>query len=263
MILSIMSNVFCGNTQFSNGYITKLHSNTSNVKLFKIELPNYYHLVPNLLKYLSATELLRAQKYHFEKDTNRFIICRTFLKFILANHTGNHVSEIEIEKDEHKKPFISCKNAICFNVSHAGDYAIIALSKLEVGVDVEYMDESFVFNEILPTVFNSQEIKNVLTSNNKTETFYKFWTRKEAIVKATGKGINDNLPEIQAMDGTHKVPAGLLAGFENIDVVSFYLDENHIAALALKNYNINTENIAMYTLPTTMKELIAFTHNIS
>jgi 4'-phosphopantetheinyl transferase len=46
----------------------------------------------------------------------------------------------------------------------------------------------------LPSIYSSKENQNLLKADSKVETFYKYWTRKAAIVKAIGIGINDNLP---------------------------------------------------------------------
>jgi phosphopantetheinyl transferase len=50
--------------------------------------------------YLTEAKIQRREKYHFNKDSNRFIFSRGLLKFILPQHTNPNISEIRIEKDE-------------------------------------------------------------------------------------------------------------------------------------------------------------------
>lgn len=247
----------------SNGDITKLSRNTSEVKLFKIKLTNYYHLIPNLINYLDEIELRRAGKYHFDKDANRFIICRTLLKFILARQLNIEVSEVHIKKDENKKPYISSYESVCFNVSHSGNYGVIAISNSDIGVDVEYINYNFGFKDMLASIYSDQEITMVLNSSKSAECFYKFWTRKEAIVKATGKGINDHLPKIPAMDGTHLVDPVLLECVRDYHVLSFDIDKDYIATLATVKKDILSNNIAIYILPSSIDELQNFASHIN
>jgi 4'-phosphopantetheinyl transferase len=207
---------------------------------------------------LNAAELQRAQKYHFEKDSNQFIICRSLLKFILAQHTGLDIDKINIELNSNKKPYLSSNKAICFNVSHSHDFAIIAMSKRAVGIDIEYLNTNFHFSEVLPSVFGNLEIESILNTDDKTYAFYKFWTRKEAIVKATGQGISDHLTQIPAMDGHHTVSSTLLDGFKNLHILSFDLCEDYVASIALCDESPNFNKLLCYNLPNSIAGLVLF-----
>ncbi|WP_456441538.1 4'-phosphopantetheinyl transferase family protein [Psychroserpens sp.] len=255
-----MSKVFCGTTQVSHEDFRRLADTKSDLQVFKIKLSSYYHLVSELVNYLSASELQRAQNYHFEKDKNRYIICRAILKFILARSTSLDISEIHVETDENKKPYLSSHPSVYFNLSHAEDYAIIALNKSAVGIDTEYVNRDFNYSEVLSYVFNTQETDTLLKSDKKSHTFFKFWTRKEAIVKVTGKGISDHLPQIPAIDGHHKVDSKLLDGFKKLQVLSFDLNENYVASIAISGENLNLDKLLIYNLPSSIEGLIAFSH---
>ena len=253
-----MTDVFCGSTKLTHKHINSLNENTSGIKLFKIQLSSYYDLVPKLIKYLNALELQRAQKYHFEKDSNQFIICRTLLKFVLAQHTGLNIAQINIEIGTNKKPYLSSNQTICFNVSHAKDCAIIAVSTHAVGIDLEELNTNFNFSEILTSVFSNFEIEFILNADDKTYAFYKFWTRKEAIVKATGQGISDNLTHIPATNGHHTVNSKLVDGFKDLKVLSFSLNESYVASIALSGKKSNIDTLLIYNLPKSIKELLFF-----
>jgi 4'-phosphopantetheinyl transferase len=253
-----MSKVFCGIVEIAHENFNKLKDHESGLKLFEIRLSSYYDLVPELMKYLNAAELQRAQKYHFEKDSNQFIICRTLLKFILAQHTGLHIDNIHIEIDTNKKPYLSSNETICFNVSHAADFAIIAVNNHPIGIDIEYINKSFDFLEILESIFSLDETEAVLSAENNTDIFYKFWTRKEAIVKATGQGISDHLIQIPVIDGHHTVSSKLLDGFKDLKVLSFNLNEYYIASLALSRKKTSFDSLLIYNLPVSMEGLVIF-----
>lgn len=253
-----MSEICCRTIQISHENFDTLDENTSDIKLFEIKLSSYYKLVPQLLNYLNEAELNRARKYHFEKDANQFIICRSLLKFVLAYHTGLAVTKILIKVDANKKPYVISNKNTCFNVSHAQDFAVIAISNQSVGIDLEYLNKNFDFSEILPTVFSDLEIKSILNADHKTRKFYNFWTRKEAIVKATGQGISDDLPLIPATDGNHLVASKILDGFKSLQLLSFDLNEDYIASLALSSNTINLDKIQIYNLPNSIEGLDSF-----
>jgi hypothetical protein len=75
-----MSKIFCGTTQISAESVKKPSKISSEIRLFKIKLSSYYHLVPNLMLYSTEAEIQRGEKYHFNKDSNQFLISRGFIK---------------------------------------------------------------------------------------------------------------------------------------------------------------------------------------
>lgn len=204
-----------------------------DVKLYKIELLKYHGSVSCFMDILSTAEVNRADRYHFAKDKNQFIICRTLLKFLLAQHTGLNIAKINLEVDPHKKPYLPSHPKVFFNLTHAGDYAIIAIASSPVGVDIEFINQQFDYNDILPSVFTPMEIEEITNSEDKHHSFYRFWTRKEAIVKAIGTGLDDNLSKIPATDGLHAVPTLLLGGHKKMTVLSFNINDDYLGAFAI------------------------------
>lgn len=243
------SSLFCGNLETSAIDANLIEKDHQDIKLYKIELLKYQGSVSKLIKYLSASEHHRANRYHFEKDKNRFVICRSLLKVLLADHIGLATDKIILDTDSNKKPFLVSHPSVYFNVSHAGDYALIAIAKRPIGVDIEYVNKSFEYNEILPNIFNKTEIEEVEHSIDKHLTFYQFWTRKEAIVKAIGKGIDDDLVKIPATDGLHSVPSAVLCDYKKINVFSFNITGDYVGTVAFTE-DINIDKIAFYTIPT-------------
>lgn len=227
-----MSNLFCGTVEIFGLNEALSTKNEMSFKLYKIELDNYKDLISVLSKNLNAQEILRSQKYHFDKDRDRFIICRSILKLLLAEHLGLEARKIAIELHQNKKPYLSAYPSIFFNVSHTGNYALIAICGNTIGVDIEKIDASFNYTETLPHIFNKTEINIVSNTQDLNRTFFKFWTRKEAIVKATGKGIGDDITKIPASDGLHIIQSELLGNISSLLVISFELDQDYIGSVA-------------------------------
>lgn len=245
------SNIFFKAIEVPNINSNFIKEDDGDIKLYKIELIRYYELVPDLTIFLSPSERDRANRYHFVKDKKRFTICRALLKILLAEHIGITTDEIILDINSNKKPYLSSHPSVFFNVSHAGDYALIGLATSPIGVDIEYINKSFDYHEVLPHIFHKIEIDEVNNNLDKHRTFYKFWTRKEAIVKAIGKGIDDNLVKLPVTDGLHSVPSALVRDYKKMTVFSFNVTDDYLGAIAFTEYPVNLEKLAYHPVPTT------------
>ncbi len=245
----VYSRLFCENIDTPLEDANYTVTNTSKIKLYKIKLPDYFHLVERFKIYLNEIELNRSQKYHFDKDRNRFIICRALLKISLADHVGISVDKIVIAIDAHKKPYLPSHPNVFFNVSHTHKYALIAIGKTLVGVDIEKIDWDYDYSEAVTTVFNSTDRHKLGLAIDKKHTFFKYWTRKEAIVKATGKGIGDNFKQIPASDGMHTLPPELLSNVQNLSVLSFDIDKEYLASVAIEGVASDFKTLHFSKLP--------------
>jgi 4'-phosphopantetheinyl transferase len=84
--------------------------------------------------------------------------------------------------------------SIQFNISHAGDLALIAVARgLRVGIDVESVREVSDREAILDGFFSEQETAWLRSCRRKEQTraFFILWTRREAAAKALGIGLFD------------------------------------------------------------------------
>ena len=99
-----------------------------------------------------------------------------------------------------------------FNVSHSSGTAIFAIaSGCEVGVDIECMSAGSDLEAIASTVFSApeQRVLSRLDSRVRHITFFRFWTQKEAHIKADGRGMLLPLPsiDVSALDfPAHDLP---------------------------------------------------------
>ena len=103
----------------------------------------------------------------------------------------NHLSLQDIKKYKYGKPYIS--GFYHYNISHAGDYVVLVYSDNSVGVDIEQIQKTDIshFQKVLSSDEN-QWIKDTGSMRR----FYHVWTRKEAVVKAHGIGLNSRLNQI-------------------------------------------------------------------
>jgi 4'-phosphopantetheinyl transferase len=155
-----------------------------------------------MAKILSADEIKRAKRFHFPRHRNQFILTHGLLRKLLADYTNINSDRIISEYGENGKPFLSekfSKKKIRFNLSHSNGYALFAFAcDREIGVDIEYIKELPGMDKVAEQVFSTKEI-TVLQSfpeAKKKEVFFTFWTRKEAYIKAIGKGFSSDLGTI-------------------------------------------------------------------
>lgn len=89
--------------------------------------------------------------------------------------------------NEFGKPYV--KGGKHFNISHSGDYVIIALSEKPVGVDIE-MHKEHDYMRLSQLTFHENEQRLIEKSNNRADDFFMLWTLKEAYMKLVGRGFN-------------------------------------------------------------------------
>jgi 4'-phosphopantetheinyl transferase len=151
---------------------------------------------------LSADERERASRFRFARDRDRFIGARGLLREILALYLNASPRRLSFGYGAHGKPFLAGEehSTIRFNVSHSFDAMLLAVAHMrEVGVDVEGVRNNGVaMEEIAETVLSEPEKRALARFGGEDErtTFLRFWTRKEAYIKADGRGVSLPLERI-------------------------------------------------------------------
>jgi len=187
--------------------------------------------IGNLSILLKSDELERANRYYFERDRNRFITSRGALRILLGKYLKKNPADIEFTINVNKKPSLKEPiNSLYYNTSHSENYILIAFANSEVGIDVEKIDTHFDWKDILQSGFSKDETFWVQQSKSPEDSFYLLWTRKEALAKATGKGLQDNLSIFPSLDGTHHL--NQVEFSSSWEISSFKIDKNTIGSVA-------------------------------
>jgi 4'-phosphopantetheinyl transferase len=215
------------------------------VHVWRVQISPNLNLAAHYLSILHPAEKLRADAYADEKDRNRFILSRGFLRVLLSAYPGQKPAEIELSIGKNKKPFVitSANSNICYNMAHSEDWILVVIANTPIGADVEYINEGFSYEDIFPDCFSNDEIAFLQTEITPRSSFYQLWTRKEALTKATSKGIDDGFAAVPCMDGSHYIEATLIDSPQDWTVTSFELAKNYVAAVA---YNPFVKNILFF-----------------
>lgn len=177
----------------------------NGIHIWRVYIPSNIKVLDGSDDVLSETELSWAGEYKLVADRNRFIVLRVILRTLLGLYTGLNPNQVTINNDIYGKPYIANANItpIHFNLSHSGDWILIGFSNQTIGVDIEFINPDFPFEEVLNNYFSSKEI-DFVNRNGGRDAFYKLWTRKEAYLKAAGKGISDDLIKVPCLDGIYE-----------------------------------------------------------
>lgn len=167
----------------------------NEVHVWRVALDVDTTTIHSLFSTLCATEQQRAERFYLQLHRDRFIVGRGVLRKILASYLQIHPSEISFNYNCYGKPsvVVSGEEPLRFNLSHSQELALIAVTQsCDVGVDLERIRDDFACQEIAEKFFSPTEVATLrsLPPHLQTTAFYTCWTRKEAFIKATGKGLS-------------------------------------------------------------------------
>lgn len=146
---------------------------------------------------LIASEWLRADRFRFDADRERYLSARVALRQILGTYLDCHPALLDFATGAHGKPLLSPDlSGLRFNLSHSEDLILIACARgREVGIDVEFKRDNVPFETLADAYFDPEDAwrLRLLSPEEKVEHFYEVWTRSEAALKAEGVGLSAGL----------------------------------------------------------------------
>jgi 4'-phosphopantetheinyl transferase len=182
--------------------VTFIHPDSSIWKLEKKIHVWKFPLLPPDESLLSDSEVAITRRFRFEADRSRFATARRALRFLVSKYLLADPLTIDIVAQKGEKPFIRHPvTHVRFNISHSGEWIMIALANEELGIDIEKINSSFDFTILLDEHFTNAEQQFIRNAENSVRAFYFLWTRKEALVKALGRGLHENLKTISVLEG--------------------------------------------------------------
>ncbi|BAU54964.1 4'-phosphopantetheinyl transferase family protein [Mucilaginibacter gotjawali] len=201
--------------------------------IWRINIHSNSSSIQNLSTLLTRDEQVKAGRFLHKHDSDRYIISRGALKLIMGRYLNRKPALIEIETGENKKPYIK-DSPLFYNLSHSGDWIILAVSDALIGIDTELVNNSYDFSDVINEYFSPEE-SHFINQEKSTERFFMLWTRKEALTKATGKGLDEDLKFIPCLDGQHYLKGNILSSHNNWTVSSFMLHKDYFASAAISD----------------------------
>ena len=150
-----------------------------------IPCENYWHL-------LDAEEQNRALKFRTEPLQQQYIGAHGKLRLFLAEALKTTPEALRFSIAEYGKPYLTDYPDWDFNLSHsAGKMAVVIGQGGQVGIDIEQCQLRDSLASLAKRCFSVAELEywQALSELQQVNDFYRFWTLKEAFVKASGRGI--------------------------------------------------------------------------
>ena len=163
-------------------YILYTNINTSDEKLTSLQ-----KYIPHLSTELKA----KVIKYVFLKDKCRSILGELLVRYGLCKKFNMKDSVLNFYRGVNGRPFV--KNcSVDFSITHSKDYVVCAfLKNCSIGVDIEFIDESFDEVAKLFSEYEYNEYISKLSYKDAQNCFYDIWTKKESLYKMKNENYFD------------------------------------------------------------------------
>ena len=187
-----------------------------DIHIWSLSLDLPVNRIQTMAHKLSAEETKRAAGFRFERDRKRYIARRAFLRMILGYYLDCEPRHINFSYGPYGKPRVQddiSSTGIHFNLSHSNGLALFAVTRdVEIGIDLEMIKPLSDLEGIVTNFFSPSEIAEFYNVAEKERlfAFYNCWTRKEAFIKAIGKGLTYDLSEFDVSLAPDK-PARILS----------------------------------------------------
>jgi 4'-phosphopantetheinyl transferase len=157
---------------------------------------------------LSPAEQGQLQRRRLPQVQQQFILSRGCLRYLLGQYTGKSPDSLRFSYGSYGKPALDLSGegagiAPRFNLSHSGQRILIAVSVADcvgaIGVDIEAVRPVRYLPELCQRYLTPAEAHTILAlaSPQADYHFLRYWTGKEACLKALGVGIADSLQRLE------------------------------------------------------------------
>jgi 4'-phosphopantetheinyl transferase len=169
------------------------------IHVWRVDLEQSEDVVQQFRSTLESDEIHRADRFHFEKDRRAFTVSRGFLRHVLSRYLATKPEALRFAYGPYGKPALNgehTNSSLKFNMSHSRGVGLVAVTETkELGVDVEYIRADFASEDIARRFFSPHEVAafNALSNELRVAAFFRCWTRKEAYIKAIGRGLSQPL----------------------------------------------------------------------
>lgn len=202
-----------------------------------IEEEKHQYLLDKYSKICTEEFNTKILKYIRWQDAQLSLLGRVLLQYGLEKYFN--IKDYEIDKTSNHKPFLK-KQEEHFNISHAGNLVICGISKLRIGIDIEYIDPKINYLEFKSQMTHN-EFNKIQSSKDTIRSFFSYWTEKEAILKAHGKGLLTSLESFEVFQGQ------ALIEHEKFYLREVFIHQEYKCCIASNN-NIQNQSIQIEQL---------------
>jgi 4'-phosphopantetheinyl transferase len=188
---------------------------------------------------LSDEERQRASRLRSDAGFREFVVGRGVTRELLGRWCGCAPADLVLVTPRGGKPYLDRRHPkFSFNISHSGGYCALVTGNVPgLGVDIERLHD--IAEELADVVFTQREMSQyrALPQSERRLAFFRAWTAKEAYLKATGKGLENDLTSLELdLSGRPDIRLfaihGRAAGLECWRVAAFDVNDEIVGAIA-------------------------------
>jgi 4'-phosphopantetheinyl transferase len=174
----------------------------NEVHIWRANLALPARAIAKLAPTLTLAELERAKRLRSAQAAQSFIAARGFLRQTLAAYLALAPNQLHFGYTQLGKPFLLPNshptNPLHFNLSHSHGLGLLAITnhpKGELGLDLEYTQQELNIKQVANSFFLPSEVEALAsqTPTQQRQTFFQYWTVKEAYFKACGQNLTTPL----------------------------------------------------------------------
>lgn len=194
---------------------------------------------------LDPAEKRQAEKFVFDSDRRAYVAAHALLRYTLSTRARVEPAAWRFALGPFGKPFLEQQPNgldLRFSLSHTRSMVVVALAQgVEVGVDVEARERAARLDlDIADAFFASGEsalLRALPGASRQQERFLTLWTLKEAVIKATGRGLSQSLKSFNiGFDPLRLAPGDVreepLDDPESWRVAHWLVRDHHVAVAA-------------------------------
>jgi 4'-phosphopantetheinyl transferase len=186
-----------------------------------VQVEKYFNMLPPPMQERSLAYLRWQDKY-------AYILGKALLVNLLELFEQDHSYLNFVSYNKFGRPFFSC--GIDFNISHSNEYIVCAIGKgIRLGIDVQFVKEIDLKN--FETVMTEDQWKVIKRSTSPVKTFFSYWTIKESVIKADGRGLGIPLQDIHVHDKQVHYDE------KSWHIYEFDFDQNYCLCLAASEFS--------------------------
>lgn len=209
--------------------MTKIH--VSVVKVNREYIEQHFD---ELVERLYPERKSRVLAFRRKEPAYTSVVAGLLLQTIVEEKLGIPPQALVLEKNENGKPWIKDHPEFYFNISHAGDYVVLAYGDVPLGIDIEqiraqnlhvakrcYTEAEYAYvtgadseeNQVRDIPEKNHEVKigtdmtMPIPPMDINDRFFYLWTMKESYLKLTGDGISVPLNSFE-IDPVQKIVVG-------------------------------------------------------
>ena len=216
-----------------------------NLPVYSIEYrePLDEYILRSLSELLPEAIRQKARKYKRWQDAHGCLLGKCLLLAALRELGAPEGNLDNLQYTIYDRPYLP--GGPDFNISHSGNRAVcIVNDRGRVGIDLEEIRELDILS--FREQFTAKEWAAISGAEEPLVAFYHFWTAKEAVSKADGRGLNLSLAKELIIEGN----TGIRLGGENWDIHKIDLTGGYACHIALNNdcKNMNIKQLSALEL---------------